>query len=105
MTVAEALYKRTLVVASNIGRIPLQVIDGVNGFLNEPTDVNGFSGSIITLLRDEKLREEFGRNGKEYVKNDFLITRLMLNWLDLFERIFKCPKKSSTQLIIPCQFS
>jgi len=86
LTVSEALYKETPVVASNVGGIPLQIIHGENGFLHEPNDINGFAESIVTLLKDDKLRKKMGKNGKEYIKKNFLITRLMLDWLDLFEK-------------------
>jgi trehalose synthase len=83
LTVTEAMYKGTPVVASNVGGIPIQLIDRVSGFLHNPTDFNGFSCSIIKLLYDEKLRVEMGNAGKEHVKKNFLITRLMLDWLEL----------------------
>ncbi|MFX1520011.1 MAG: glycosyltransferase [Promethearchaeota archaeon] len=86
LVVSEALWKGTPVVASNVGGIPLQVIDSVNGFLYEPKDIRGFSESIIKLLKDEKLREDMGKNGKEHVRNNFLISRLMIDWLNLFEK-------------------
>jgi trehalose synthase len=86
MVVAESLYKGTPVVASDVGGIPLQVIDGVTGFLHKPNDLNGFRDSIVKLLKDEKLREELGKNGQEHVKKNFLITRLMSDWLDLFTK-------------------
>ncbi len=84
LTVSEALYKGTPVVASNVGGIPLQIKDGFNGFLFKPKDYRGFSKGIIKLLEDEKLREKLGHNGREFVKENFLITRLMDNWLDIF---------------------
>jgi trehalose synthase len=87
LTVTEALYKGTPVVASNVGGIPLQVIDGENGFLHNPHDLNGFSKSIIKLLKDEKLRATMGKAGKEHVKKNFLITRLMLDWLHLMNKV------------------
>lgn len=86
LTVSEALYKGTPVVASNVGGIPLQVIDGVNGFLHEPKDYDGFSRSILKLLENENLRVKFGEKGREHVRKNFLITRLMLDWLDLFKK-------------------
>jgi trehalose synthase len=86
LTVSEALYKGTPVVASKVGGIPTQVIDGVNGFLHNPTDYNGFSNSIIKILNDEKLRDKMGKAGQEHVKKNFLITRLMLDWLILLNR-------------------
>ena len=87
LTVTEALYKGTPVVASKVGGIPLQVIDNENGFLHNPHDLNGFSSSIIKLLKDEKLRAAMGKAGKEHVKKNFLITRLMLDWLHLMNNV------------------
>jgi trehalose synthase len=94
LTVSEALYKGTPVVASNVGGIPLQVLDGVNGFLHEPADYFGFSNSIIKLLKDEKLRQQMGKNGREHVRKNFLITRLMLDWLTLFDSLLTTQKKA-----------
>jgi trehalose synthase len=93
LTVTEALYKGTPVVASNVGGIPLQVIDGENGFLHSPHDLNGFSSSIIKLLKDENLRATMGKAGKEHVKKNFLITRLMLDWLYLMNKVLSEQKK------------
>jgi trehalose synthase len=89
LTITEALYKGTPVVASAVGGIPLQVVNGVNGFLHEPGDARCFSESVLKLLGDQKLREELGKNGKEHVKKNFLITRLMADWLDLFGKCLK----------------
>ncbi len=85
LTVSEALFKETPVVASNTGGIPLQIINGENGFLHEPKDYNAFSASIVKLLQDKKLRKKMGENGREYVKKNFLITRLLNDWLNIFE--------------------
>jgi trehalose synthase len=86
LVVSEALYKGTPVVASKVGGIPLQIMDGYNGFLHEPNDYKGFSESIKKILTDQMLREKLGRNATEHVKKYFLITRLMLDWLGLFEK-------------------
>jgi trehalose synthase len=96
LTVTEALYKGTPVVASKVGGIPLQVIDGENGFLHSPHDLNGFSNSIIKLLKDENLRATMGKAGKEHVKKNFLITRLMLDWLHLMNNVLSEQKRKST---------
>ena len=93
LTVTEALYKGTPVVASKVGGIPLQVIDGENGFLHNPHDLNSFSNSIIKLLKDEKLRTTMGKAGKEHVKKNFLITRLMLDWLYLMNNVLSEQRK------------
>lgn len=93
LVVTEALYKGTPVVASKVGGIPLQVIDGFNGYLLEPDDYQGFADKIILLLKNKDLRLKLGRNGTIYVTDNFLITRLMLDWLNLFEK-YLLPTKS-----------
>ncbi len=89
LTVSEALFKGTPVVASKVGGIPLQVIDSENGYLHEPNDIKGFGESVIKLLKDEVLRTQFGSKGYLHVKDNFLITRLLLDWLNLFEKYIK----------------
>jgi trehalose synthase len=83
LVVTEALWKGTPVVASNIGGIPLQIQDGENGFLLDFADTQGFADKIVTLLKDPALADEMGRKGREHVKNNFLITRLLIDYLDL----------------------
>ncbi|MCK5774126.1 MAG: glycosyltransferase [Thermoplasmata archaeon] len=89
LTVSEALWKGTPVVTSKVGGIPLQVKDGVNGFLCEPTDNDAFAERIVSLLNDRDLRERMGQKGKEHVRENFLITRLMSDYLDLFSSILQ----------------
>jgi len=83
LVVTEALWKGTPVVASNVGGIPLQIKDGENGFLLDFADTQEFADKIVTLLKDPALAREMGRKGREHVKNKFLITRLLIDYLDL----------------------
>lgn len=83
LTVTEALWKSKPVVASNVGGIPLQVIDGETGFLLEPGDISGFADRIITLLKNPTLASQLGNAGKLHIKNNFLITRHILDYLNL----------------------
>lgn len=85
LVVSEALFKGTPVIASNVGGIPLQIIDGVNGYILEPNDIDGFANKAILLLKNKRLREHLGKNGIKHVKNNFLITRLMSDWMNIFE--------------------
>jgi len=88
LTVTEALWKERPVVASDVGGIPLQITDGESGFLVDPTDTDGFSTRIIEILQDDSLAKRLGRSGKECVRDNFLITRLVSDWLDILnERI------------------
>ncbi len=87
LTVTEALWKSTPVVASNVGGIPLQIKNGKNGFLVEPNDLKGFSDKIISILENRELAQRFGRNGQETVREQFLITRILQDYLDLLTGI------------------
>jgi trehalose synthase len=88
LTVSEAQWKGTPVVASNIGGIPEQVMDNKTGFLVDPHDIPGCAEKVITLLKDRKLAKEMGRKGKEYVKKNFLITRHIADYLTLLIDVF-----------------
>jgi trehalose synthase len=89
LTVTEALWKGTPVVASNIGGIPLQIKYGENGFLVEPHDTEGFADRVIQILQNPDLAEEMGKKGKEVVRKNFLITRLLSDYLDLLNDIIE----------------
>jgi trehalose synthase len=82
LTVAEAMWKGTPVIGGNVGGIRHQVIDGVNGFL--VSSVAETAERIVTLLRDEKLRKKMGVRGREVVREHFLMTRYLEQYLDLF---------------------
>jgi len=92
LTVTEALWKGTPVVASDVGGIPLQVIDEETGFLCDPEDYDCFARRIVQVMEDESLKNEIGENGKEHVKNNFLITRLMLEWIQQIKAILRSTK-------------
>lgn len=87
LTVTEALWKGTPVVASNVGGIPIQITDGENGFLVEPRDTKGFADRIIEILQHPDLAKEMGGKAREKVRRNFLITRLLLDYLDLLKDV------------------
>ena len=87
LCVTEALWKGTPVVASNVGGIPTQIEDGKNGFLLEPKDTEGFADRIIHLLNNPKEGENLGKQGKETVREKFLITRLLSDYLYMLNSI------------------
>jgi len=83
LAVTEALWKARPVVASNVGGIPCQIEDGKNGFLFEPDDLDGFAERIVYLLKNPQEGEQLGKNARETVRDRFLITRLLSDYLDL----------------------
>jgi len=87
LAVTEALWKGTPVVASDVGGIPIQIEDGKNGFLLEPKDNEGFADRIIHLLNNPKAGKDLGKQGKETVREKFLITRLLSDYLYMLNSI------------------
>jgi trehalose synthase len=85
LTVTEALLKKKPVVASKVGGITLQIVDGETGFLVEPNDKEGFAKRIIEIMTNPSLAKTLGENASEDVKKRFLITRLLGDYLDLLQ--------------------
>ncbi|SME93507.1 trehalose synthase (ADP-glucose) [Tistlia consotensis] len=81
LTVTEAMWKGTPVIGGRVGGIRHQIEDGVNGFLVE--SVEQAAGRIVQLLQDAELRHRLGRRARQTVRDRFLMTRLMEDWLDL----------------------
>lgn len=88
LVVAEALWKEKPVVAGNVGGIPSQITDGKTGFLVDPHDYQACAQRVITLLKDPKLSQEMGKAAKESVREKFLTTRLISDYLDLIAKMF-----------------
>jgi len=90
LTVAEAMWKGTPVIGGNVGGIRHQIEDGVNGFL--VSSAEQAAERIVQLVKDEKLRRKMGRKARETVKDRFLMSRYVEQYLDLFnsfEAIYK----------------
>ena len=75
LVVSETLWKGTPVVAGPAGGIPLQMENGVGGFLAENDDE--FAERVLYLLRTPAEAARMGAAGRERVREGFLITRLM----------------------------
>lgn len=82
LTVSEAMWKGTPVIGGNAGGIRYQIDDGVNGFL--VSSVEEAASRLVRLLKDEKLRIEMGEKAREKVRRNFLMTRYLEQYLDLF---------------------
>ena len=87
LTVSEALWKGTPVVATEVGGIPLQVLDGKTGYLTRPRDYQAMAERVLELLGDEALRERLGEAGREHIRENFLMPRLLLDWLRVLREV------------------
>jgi len=82
LTVTEALWKKKPVVASAVGGIPTQVIHKHTGLLAH--SVEGTAYQIRFLLSNPAIAQRLGEHGQEHVREHFLITHNVRNYLTLF---------------------
>ena len=81
LTVTEALWKARPVVAGNVGGIRMQIKHGENGFL--VNSIEEAADKVEYLLRSPFRAREMGEAGREVVKDKFLITRHLKDYLRL----------------------
>jgi trehalose synthase len=84
LSVSEAMWKSTPVVAGATGGIPLQMGDGVGGILNN--NLEECASAVRRLLLDPNYAHQLARAGKERVRQDFLLPRLLLDELQLMNK-------------------
>lgn len=82
LTVAEALWKGKPVIAGAVGGIPLQIKHQYSGILTYTIDGTAFY--LKQLLSEPNFARELGLNGKNHIKENFLITRHIRDYLLLF---------------------
>jgi trehalose synthase len=88
LTVSEGMWKGRPVIASRIGGIQDQIVDGVSGvLLNDPLDLEEFGRAVRRLLDDRAAAEAMGREARARVRSHFLGVRSLMQYLDLIEKV------------------
>lgn len=82
LTVTEALWKGKPTIAGAVGGIPNQIIHKLTGVLVH--SVEGCAYQIRYLLTHPEFARTIGINGREHVKENFLMTTNVKRWLLLF---------------------
>lgn len=85
LTVSEAIWKGRPFIGGNVGGIPLQVENGVSGYLVD--DVETCAARSVDILRDPALGKALGRRGKEHVRKHFLTPRYLRDYLKIFTEL------------------
>jgi trehalose synthase len=85
LTVSEAIWKGRPFIGGDVGGIPLQVEDGVSGFLVD--SVEQCAQRTLEILRDPELGKQLGRRGKEHVRKAFLTPRYLRDYLRIFTEL------------------
>ena len=88
LTVTEALWKGKPVVASRVGGIQDQIVDGVDGLLIEdPRDLEACAAALGRLLDEPDVASRLGNAARERVLADFVGDRHLEQYVELFSRL------------------
>jgi len=87
LVVAEALWKERPVIGGDVGGIPLQVINGKDGYLVNSSRDCGLK--LIQLLNNPEMAHEMGVFGKEHVRKNFLSPRQLVDYMELFSYLYE----------------
>ncbi len=79
LTVTEAMWKGKPVIGGNVGGIPTQIINGITGFLVNSEE--GAAFRIRQILNNPDMASKMGELARQYVRNNFLITRQIRDYL------------------------
>ena len=85
LVIAEALWKERPVVAGNAGGIPLQMTGDLSNYL--VSTIEECAEKVIMLLKDPDLAERLGKEGREHIKKNFLMPRLVRDELKLIKSL------------------
>jgi trehalose synthase len=87
LTVAEGMWKGNPVVASAVGGIVDQVVDGTGVLLDDPGDLGVFGDVLVKLLHDPDGMAAMGRRAREHVLAEFAGDRHLLRWGALLDEV------------------
>ena len=87
LSILEAMSAGLPIISSTVGSIPEVVIDGVNGFLLEPGDINKLAEKISILVEDPILRKKISEHNYSQARKLYNINRVfhemgeVYNWV------------------------
>jgi trehalose synthase len=87
LTVAEGMWKGRPVVASAVGGIQDQIVDGTGVLLPDPRDLAEFGAAVRRLLDDPPAADRIGQAAREHVRKSFVGDRHLLQYAEVFDAL------------------
>jgi len=87
----EAMSNGCPIVATNISGSQDLIEDGVDGFLVETNNIFELANKIIVLLKNHKLRREFGEKAKKKIRNNYSIENISRKYIQLYRTLASLP--------------
>ncbi len=73
----EAMAAGVPVIASRVGGLPELVNHGVNGYLEDPADLDAFVRTALRVLEDDRLHRRIGRAARARAVSDFHVDQVV----------------------------
>jgi len=90
LTVTEAMWKGRPIVASAVGGIQDQIVDGVHGLLlQDPSDTRALGAALGRILKDSDYAGQLGSNARQRVRDKYLVVRHLIQYAEMMERFDK----------------
>jgi trehalose synthase len=88
LTVSEGMWKARPLVASRVGGIQDQILDGQSGVLiDDPTALDAFGRAVTRLLEDREAADALGEAAHERVRDHFLLPRYLVQLTELLDDV------------------
>ncbi len=89
LSILEAMSLDLPIIASNVGGIGEQVIDGYNGYLIGRNDVDSLTDKIKLLMNSPTLRRDMGNNSRAFYEKEFKLEKMVDKTLAVYQSILK----------------
>lgn len=73
--------------------------DGVNGLLVPPRDSDALAATLLTLLENPELRQQFGWRGRQIVLDEFTCEQVASQTVDLYRSLLDLPAATADQIL------
>lgn len=84
VSILEAMASGLPVVSTPVGGISEAVIEGVNGYLVQPGDVESLYKRLMSLCQSAELRTSMGKESRELIEEKFDIQKLVSQLMDIY---------------------
>jgi len=94
LTVTEAMWKYQPVVGTSATGLRAQILDGRNGYIADDTETS--AKHTLKLIQDRDLWRKLGKQAHERVKNNYLLTMMVLEYLGALARACSTPQTTGS---------
>jgi len=89
LVATEAMATGKPVIATKVGGLPDQIIDGYNGFLVPPRDPEAIAQKILYLVENPEKSREMGKNARQVVEEKFNIEKRIDKIIEIYQQLSK----------------